>query len=57
LPYANALRFEDENQPAIGGAIRLYVGSHNSKRGIFVYGKAGEPRLNLSKDFLNGVKQ
>jgi hypothetical protein len=32
LPYANARRFEDENQSAICGAIRLYVGSHNSKR-------------------------
>jgi hypothetical protein len=29
LPYANALRFEDENQSAIGRAILLYIGSYN----------------------------
>jgi hypothetical protein len=37
LPYANKLRFEDENQSAIGGAIQTYVRSHNSKRSAFAY--------------------
>jgi hypothetical protein len=51
----NALSFEDRSQWAKGGAIRLYVGSHISKRGVFVHGKAGttfefiEIVCNLSK--------
>jgi hypothetical protein len=57
VSYANALRLEDEKQSAISGAIRLCVGSQNSKRGVFVYGKTGEPRLNLSKYFVHGVKR
>jgi hypothetical protein len=54
----NALRFEDGNQSAMGGAIRQYVGSHTSKQsGAYLYTAKLGTRLNLSKDFVNRVKR